>query len=58
MQNKIIKVIRIGLIPDESVLHTGLDLCLLKYIDIDQFDNFKSFKTYFKYLDSSKIMIL
>lgn len=38
-----------------QVLH-DLDLCRLLNININQFDNLKSFKTYLKYMDKSMII--
>lgn len=36
----------------KSVLYTGLNLCRLLNININQFDSLKSFKTYLRHADS------
>lgn len=40
----------------KSVLYTGLDLCRLLNININQYNNLISFKTYLKHIDLSKII--
>jgi len=42
----------------KRILYTGLDLCRWFNININQFDNLKSFKTYPKYMNFLKIIEL
>jgi len=39
----------------KSVLYTGLDLCRLLNINMNQFDNLKTFKAYLRHIDLSKL---